>query len=186
MAGGGKKEMIRDQALRLFAERNVETVSVRDIAAACDMKASNLYAHFPSKEALIADLFVEGYRLYGTLMANAADGEDPFRARLGRIVRLICRLHDEDSLRFRFLVMTQHGFLRDVPRDENNPVEVICRAVAAAMAKGEIPSREPEIMALAIVGIIVQPATGRLYGRISGNLSDRSEMFVDMCWRALS
>lgn len=35
-------------------------VSVRDIAAACDMKASNLYPHFASQEDLAANFFREG------------------------------------------------------------------------------------------------------------------------------
>jgi hypothetical protein len=41
-------------------------------------------------------------------------------------------------------------------------------------------------MATALIGIIVQPATARLYGRLQGGLQDRADEFVDMCWRALS
>jgi AcrR family transcriptional regulator len=183
---GGKRELIKTQAMRLFVERGVDAVSVRDIAAACAMKPSNLYAHFASKEALSAELFHEGYAEYGAVLAEAAAPDSPFRARLERIVRAICRLHDEDTIRFRFLIMTQHGYLRDVPRDERNPVELICRAVAGAMEAGEIPSREPELMAMALIGMIVQPATARLYGRLHGGLLERADTIVAMGWRALS
>ena len=183
---GGKRDLIKAEALRLFVEHGVDGVSVRDIAAACDMKASNLYAHFASKEALVASLFHEGYAEYGALLAAAGAGPEPFRRRLERMVRTICRLHDEDILRFRFLVMTQHDFLRHVARDDRNPVEVICRAVAAAMDAGEIPRREPELMAMAIIGLIVQPATGILYGRLHGGLLERADAIVAVCWRALS
>ena len=110
----------------------------------------------------------------------------PFRERLERIVRTICALHDEDNDRFRFLVMTQHGFLARVAADARNPVEIICRAVAAAMASGEIPRREPELMAMAVIGVIVQPATGIVYGRITGGLRERADALVSMCWRMLS
>jgi AcrR family transcriptional regulator len=184
----GKRDTIKRQAIRLFAERGVDAVSVRDIAAACEMKAPNLYAHFESKDDLVFDLFREGYAEYGAIIAAAADpaGATPFRIRLDRMVREICRLHDTDTDRFRFLVMTQHGYLASVPRDERNPVEVICRAVAAAMESGEIPRREPELMALAVIGIIVQPATARLYGRLSGGLTERADELVAMAWRALS
>jgi len=167
-------------------EQGVAAVSVRDIAAACDMKASNLYAHFASRDALVAELFHTGYAEYGTILAAAATAPGPFPARLDRLVRAICRLHDEDNIRFRFLIMTQHSFLRDVPRDDSNPVEVVCRAVAGAMAAGEIPQREPELMAMALIGMIVQPATARLYGRLQGGLLERADEFVAMCWRALS
>lgn len=183
---GGKRDTIKLQAIRLFAERGVDAVSVRDIAAACDMKAPNLYAHFASKEELAFALFQEGYGEYGDILAAAVAGAGPFRTKLDRIMRAICRLHDTDNDRFRFLVMTQHGYLANVPRDERNPVEVICRAVAAAMEAGEIPKREPELMALAVIGIMIQPATGRLYGRLTGGLEERADELVGMAWRALS
>src|SRR5258708_2932299 len=183
---GGKRELIKTEAQRLFVERGVDAVSVRDIAAACAMKPSNLYAHFAARDALVAELFNEGYAAYGGIMAGIADSSGPFRVRLERLVREICRLHDQDNTRFRFLVMTQHGFLHNVERSERNPVEVICRAVAAAMEAGEIPHREPELMAMAIIGLIVQPATGILYGRLGGRLLDRADTIVAMCWRALS
>jgi len=183
---GGKRELIKAQATRLFVEHGVDAVSVRDIATACDMQASNLYAHFPSKDALVAGLFHEGYAEYGAIIADAVSGSAPFRKRLDRVIRAICRLHDEDNIRFRFLIMMQHNFLHTVARDERNPVELICRAVTGAMDSGEIPRREPELMAMALIGIIVQPATARLYGRLHGGLMERADEIVAMCWRALS
>ena len=52
------------------------------------------------------------------------------------------------------------------------------------MEAGEIPRREPELMAMALIGIIVQPATARLYGRLEGGLLERADEIVAMCWRA--
>jgi AcrR family transcriptional regulator len=150
------------------------------------MKASNLYAHFASKEDLVHALFQEGYGEYGAILADAAGGGGPFRPRLDRMIRAICHLHDTDTNRFRFLVMSQHSFLASVPRDARNPVEVICRAVAEAMERGEIPRRDPDLMALAVIGLLVQPATGRLYGRLAGGLEERAEELVAMAWRVLS
>ena len=183
---GGKRDLIKAEAMRLFVAHGVDAVSVRDIAVACAMKPSNLYAHFASKEALAAELFHAGYGEYGAILHDAASGTAPFRVRLERLIRTICRLYDEDNTRFRFLIMTQHGFLAAVPRDERNPVEVICHAVAAAMDAGEIPRREPDLMAMALIGIIVQSATARLYGRLHGGLMERADELVALCWRALS
>ena len=181
-----KRDLIKTQATRLFVERGVDAVSVRDIAAVCDMKPSNLYAHFASRDALVAELFQEGYAAYGAILSDIATLGGPFRVRLDRMVREICRLHDQDTIRFRFLVMTQHGFLRNVDATDRNPVEVICRAVATAMQAGEIPAREPDLMAMAIIGLIVQPATAHLYGRLTGGLLDRADTISAMCWRILS
>src|ERR1700722_7969874 len=148
----GKREVIKAEAMRLFVEHGVDAVSVRDIAAACAMKPSNLYAHFASRDALVAELFHEGYAAYGEVVAGIAATPGPFRVRLEALVREVCRLHDEDNVRFRFLVMNQHGFLDQVDYADRSPVEIICGVVAAGMAAGEISCREHELVAMAVIG----------------------------------
>ena len=54
------------------------------------------------------------------------------------------------------------------------------------MEAGEIPRREPELMAMALIGLIVQPAAAQLYGRLEGGLLQRADDIVAMCRRALS
>ena len=46
---------IAGTALRLFLERGYDAVGIREIAAAADVAVTTLFAHFPSKEALIFD-----------------------------------------------------------------------------------------------------------------------------------
>jgi AcrR family transcriptional regulator len=54
---------IKSVALRLFADRGVDGVSVREIAAAAGQKNHNaLTYHFGSKEALVRELVVDGAR----------------------------------------------------------------------------------------------------------------------------
>lgn len=185
-ASRGKRDLIKAQAMRLFVEQGVDAVSVRDIAAACAMKPSNLYAHFASKDALIAELFRAGCAEYGAVLRDAAAVSAPFPERLRHMVFAMCRLHDEDTVRFRFLLMVRPEVLAKVPGDDRNPVDILCRTVARAMDDGEIPRREPELMTMALIGLIVQPATGCLHGRLSGDLGGRAEEIAGMCWRALS
>jgi hypothetical protein len=39
-------------------------------------------------------------------------------------------------------------------------------------------------MAIAVISLIVQPATVRLYGRLKGGLTEHTDEIVAMCWRA--
>jgi AcrR family transcriptional regulator len=180
------KERIKREAMRLFVDNGVDAVSMRDIADAAGMKAPSLYAHFRSREELIGDLFFASYGEYGRQLAEAATSPGTFRHQLEALVRVICALHAEDELLFNFLLLTQHGFLRQVPADHHNPVEIICHRVAAAMESGEIPAGNATLLAGAIIGVIVQTATFRLYGRLSQGLVELSDEIVALCLRIVS
>ncbi|GAA3879042.1 TetR/AcrR family transcriptional regulator [Streptomyces sedi] len=47
------RQKIADAALRLFLERGYEEVGIREVAAEADVAVTTLFAHFPSKEALV-------------------------------------------------------------------------------------------------------------------------------------
>ncbi|MEU7899944.1 TetR/AcrR family transcriptional regulator [Nonomuraea sp. NPDC049152] len=49
------RQAIADAALELFLKQGFEQVSVRDIAERADVSTTTLFAHFPSKEALVFD-----------------------------------------------------------------------------------------------------------------------------------
>ena len=180
------KDRIKREAMRLFVEHGVDAVSMRDIADAVGMKAPSLYAHFRGRDELIGELFHASYAEYGRQLAEAAAMPGGFRRQLEAMVRVVCALHAEDELLFNFLLLTQHGFLRHIPETEHNPVEVICRSVAAAMEAGEIPAGNATLVAGAIIGIIVQPATFKLYGRLKQGLGELTDEIVELCLKVVS
>lgn len=47
------RRTIADAALRLFGEHGYASVGIREIAAEADVAVTTLFAHFPSKEALV-------------------------------------------------------------------------------------------------------------------------------------
>jgi AcrR family transcriptional regulator len=52
-----RRAIILAAALDLFSQRGYDAVGMRDVAAACDMSATGIYRHFPSKEALLVGVF---------------------------------------------------------------------------------------------------------------------------------
>lgn len=180
-------DRIRREAMRLFVAHGIDAVSLRDIADAAGIKAPSLYAHFRSRDDLIASMFQTGYAAYGRRLAEAAATPGPFRQRLEAMVRLICRLHQEDTLLFNFLLLTQHDTLRDLPvAAADNPVEIICQQIVQAMQARQIPAGDPALIAAALIGIIVQPATFHLYGRLSGGLAIHADAIVDIALRVVA
>jgi AcrR family transcriptional regulator len=53
-----RREQILTTAAELFAERGFHGVSVADLGAACGISGPALYRHFPSKDAMLAEMLV--------------------------------------------------------------------------------------------------------------------------------
>lgn len=51
------KEKIFDVALDLFSKKGYDSVSLREIAEEVGIKKSSIYSHYPSKEAILIDIF---------------------------------------------------------------------------------------------------------------------------------
>lgn len=51
------KEKIFDVSLDLFSKKGYDSVSLREIADEVGIKKSSIYSHYPSKEAILMDIF---------------------------------------------------------------------------------------------------------------------------------
>ncbi|MBS0381884.1 MAG: TetR family transcriptional regulator [Proteobacteria bacterium] len=75
----GASGRVLEAALKLFAEHGYAGASVRDVAAAAGVKAATIYAHYPSKEHILAELcrvgHEEQYRCVRTAVLES--GGDP-------------------------------------------------------------------------------------------------------------
>jgi AcrR family transcriptional regulator len=72
-------QRILEAAVVSFAERGYHGVSVRDLAGAVGMQAASVYAHFASKEAVLAELVLLGHRTHHVAVRDAifGAGADP-------------------------------------------------------------------------------------------------------------
>ncbi|MFF5438027.1 TetR/AcrR family transcriptional regulator [Streptomyces achromogenes] len=84
------RQKIADTALRLFQERGYEAVGIRDVAAEADVAVTTLFAHFPSKEALVFDQDQDFERRLTQAVTDRAPGE-PLIPALRREVRALVR-----------------------------------------------------------------------------------------------
>ncbi|MER5625719.1 TetR/AcrR family transcriptional regulator [Streptosporangium sp. NPDC002544] len=92
----GTKGRILREALRLFAERGFHGASIRDLAEACGIRSATLYAHYPAKEHVLAELIRIGHEdHHGRLLR--AGGTDPV-SRLRAVVREHVLAHAEYPL----------------------------------------------------------------------------------------
>jgi AcrR family transcriptional regulator len=76
MPTADRRAQIRRVAAALFASSGFHGVSIEDIGAACGISGPAVYRHFPSKDALLADLLVgiSEYLLAGAQRVVAGGG----------------------------------------------------------------------------------------------------------------
>lgn len=92
----GTRGRILDAALRLFAEGGFAGASIRDIATAAGVQSATLYAHFPGKEHVLAELIRLGHDEHHRRLRSALldSGPDP-RDQLGALTRAHVRTHTD-------------------------------------------------------------------------------------------
>jgi len=180
------KSRLERAALTLFVARGVAETTTKEIAMAASVAEGTIYRYFPSKEQLALDLFLRHHQALAEALTEAQRAAKGLRARIEAIVRCYCEWADRDWTLFAYHLLNQHSFLIQVPDGMSNPVTVVRDVISQAMKAGEIPRRNVDLAAAAAIGVVMQAATYKVYGRFTGDLSDHVRFFADAAWAVLS
>jgi AcrR family transcriptional regulator len=81
-----RRQQIEDVASALFSDRGYAATSMRDIARALDLQGGSLYAHIPSKEAVLASIVQQATERFHAAGQPLAHGRGTAAERLRRMV----------------------------------------------------------------------------------------------------
>jgi len=180
------KARLERAALTLFVARGVAETTTKEIAMAASVAEGTIYRYFPSKEQLALDLFLHHHQGLAEALAEAQRPAKGLRAKIEAIVRCYCEWADRDWTLFAYHLLNQHSFLIQVPDGMANPVTVVRDVISQAMKAGEIPKRNVDLAAASAIGVVMQAATYKVYGRFTGDLSNHVRFFADAAWSVLS
>jgi len=184
--GNKTKELIARTALKLFVEKGITETTVRDIAAAAGLAEGTLYRHFDSKEHLAWELFAANYVAFAQELDRQQQEYDGLKDKLAVMIRQFCTFFDRDQVLFSYLLLAQHAQLKKVTPDMETAVTVLQKVIAQGMDRLEIPAGEVEVAAAMVLGLVLQVAVFKAYGRITQNLAQLSETLVAACWQVLA
>ncbi|NUR07936.1 MAG: TetR/AcrR family transcriptional regulator [Nocardioidaceae bacterium] len=153
---GTRREQILDTAAELFAERGFHGVSVVELGAACGISGPALYKHFPSKDAVLAEMLVdiseELLSVGRERSSGAADAVAALRA-------LVC-WHVDFALRHKPLIVVQDRDWANLPDTARERVRTLQRRYVAIWADRlrevhpDLTARTARAMAHATFGLI--------------------------------
>jgi AcrR family transcriptional regulator len=81
-----RRRQIEDVASALFSHRGYAATSMRDIAKALDLQGGSLYAHVPSKEAVLAAIVEQAADAFHTAVRPIAEGPGSAAERLRAMI----------------------------------------------------------------------------------------------------
>ena len=119
-----RREQLLATAAELFAARGFHGVSVAEIGAACGISGPALYKHFPSKDAILAEMLVAISEELLTIGRERVAGARGPQAALGALVDW----HVDFALRQRSLIVVQDRDWESLPPDARDQVRTLQRA----------------------------------------------------------
>ncbi|RAH99750.1 TetR/AcrR family transcriptional regulator [Acuticoccus sediminis] len=184
----GTREVIRQAAERLFARKSYGAVSMRDIAGAVGIRQSAIYNHFPSKQAILADLMVTHMESLLDAWEEARLEDAPPTERLANFARFHIAHHFDQAT----AVFIAYMELRSLEEDNFAAVNAMRRryelAVRQILADGveagvfQVP--DVNVGARALIAMLTGVTT---WYREGGRLSRETiaEIYVEMTLRSV-
>jgi AcrR family transcriptional regulator len=154
--GGARRTQILDTAATLFAERGFHGVSVVELGAACGISGPALYKHFPSKDAMLAEMLVEiSEELLRVGRDRSAAASGPRAA-----LRALVDWHVDFALRHKPLIVVQDRDWASLPVRARDRVRMLQREYIDLWAdrlgevNGDLAPKQARAMAHAAFGLI--------------------------------
>jgi AcrR family transcriptional regulator len=154
------REQLFEAAEDIIRLRGAITISMSELASACDMSQSNIYRYFPTKEAFYEAMAERWFEPFNNIMEQVVESDLPPRAKLfeffaRRLAVKRERFLKEPQLFQSYLELgTEHW---DVVRGHIDLADhYMATIIGEAMIEGYFPDLELD-EALSLVNLMVQP-----------------------------
>ena len=150
-----RRRQIEDVASALFSHRGYAATSMRDIAKALDLQGGSLYAHVPSKEAVLAAIVEEAADGFHAAVRPIAEGPgtaaERLRAMIGAHMGVVTGGRDRAKV-----FLFEWTFLASERREAVTRSRAVYqgyfeRVIGEGVAAGELEAPDPELAAVFVL-----------------------------------
>jgi AcrR family transcriptional regulator len=184
--GSQTKVLIDDTALRLFVEKGVTATTIKDIAGTAGIAEGTIYRHYDSKRELAWELFAKNIVELAVNLDRCQQKQQALKDKLAAFINLCYSFFDTKPMLFSYLLLDHHGHIRKMTPDMPSPVRVLKNVIAGGMSAGEIPQADTDVKTAMVLGLLIQVAVFKIYGRITQSLTSLAPTLVENAWKILS
>jgi len=178
-----------EAAIEAFSDRGYHATTTRDIAGRVGLSPAALYVHFPSKQALLAEISVVGHEAALALVERSAAAADSPLAALQGVIREFTAWHAQ---RRRVARVVQHELSALADEDRQRVLEIRRRIegvveaqLTAGNASGEMDVPDTRAVARAVLSLSVDVA--RWYDpRGSRSAAQIGDLYADLATRMVA
>jgi TetR/AcrR family transcriptional regulator, cholesterol catabolism regulator len=147
-----RREQIEDVASALFSNRGYRATSMRDIAKELDIQGASLYAHIPSKEAVLASIVERAAERFHQAIQPIAQGPGTAAERLRRMIEAHVQVVASSRERAHVFLFewTSLGQERReaVARSRNAYEDTFTKVIAEGITAGELAHADAKLAAI--------------------------------------
>ncbi len=179
-----KRDHIERGVLEVVARKGLHGTTIQDIADAANVSPGLLYRYWKNRDDLAADVYRKHYvKLVQDFAGIAATTTNPAE-QLQRLIHAFLTFADEQPELLRFLLLSQHDLARCVPEPQG--VRALGRRIIDhGIQTGLFRNIDPDLALQMLIGIVVQPAVGVIYGHLTAPVSNHADDVFHAVQRAL-
>jgi len=143
------RDLILEEALKLFSEKGIKETTIRDIARAVGITEGAIYRHFDSKDQIVYELFEKYSGELYSCMESALNSDGDEETRFRKVVEAFLDFAFRNPDAFRYMNIFHYLRGREVKRVRRIPFNLLSELIEDLDRKG-ILRMDPEY-ALAVV-----------------------------------
>lgn len=176
--GSSTRKRLERCAIALFVEKGISATTIKDIANSAEIAEGTLYRHYTSKEELAESLFVNAHEDITSQMKQLAEKFPNLKGKLKVMVHFFCQKYDDDPVVFNYLLLSQHHQMKILSDKQYSAHAQLLPIINEGLKKKELAKQDPNFYAAVVLGILLQAALSRVYGRIERKMIDDADELV--------
>lgn len=169
-ADSKKKDILR-AAMRLFATKGIDGISVKQLGDAAGVTDAAIYKHFRSKDEVALVVFEQYCTGYTAMIDLYISRSGTFISRFHQLIDEVLTIHDEDQ--YGLLLLSQHHELyAEASRNSpiRQPIDALSDLIEQGVRNGELPDQNVRLSAVLLDGMFTRMAVSSLQGELPSQL----------------